>query len=207
MEQTAAGSLAGLIAGMSLVELTAVAFAVAYLVLAVRQIIWCWPAALVSVALSLLLFYDARLYMEALLQVFYFAMGIYGWQQWVRGGEAHEGVAVHWWDARAHAFALVVIAAASAAFGAVLSARTDAALPYADSFTTVAAVIATFMVARKVIENWIYWFVIDSVSIYLYWQRGLPLYALLFVLYLVLIVVGFRAWLVDSRADEAAADA
>jgi len=207
MEQSVAGSLAGVLAAMSALELAAVVFAVAYLVLAVRQIIWCWPAALVSVALSLVLFYDARLYMESLLQVFYFAMGVYGWQQWARGGESGHGVAVRWWDPRAHALAVAAIVAASAAFGALLAARTDAALPYADSFTTVAAVIATFMVAKKVIENWIYWFVIDSVSIYLYWQRGLPLYALLFVLYLVLIVIGFRAWLGDWRAAEATADA
>ena len=81
---------------------------------------------------------------------------------------------------------------------AILTAA-DAAFPYLDSFTTVAAVVTTYMVAKKVLENWIYWFVIDSVSVYLYAARELPLYAALFVFYLVLIVIGFRQWLADWR--------
>jgi nicotinamide mononucleotide transporter len=78
--------------------------------------------------------------------------------------------------------------------------RTDAAFPYFDSFTTVAAIVTTYMVARKVLENWLYWFVIDSISVYLYLARGLTLTALLFVLYLVLIVIGWRRWWLDWRA-------
>ena len=191
---------------MTLVELVAVVFAVAYLVLAVRQNVWCWPAALVSVVLSLVLFWDARLVMETVLQIFYFAMGVYGWRQWLAGGATGTGVRVHWWPVGRHAVALGLIAILTAAFGMLLTS-TDAALPYVDSFTTVGAIVATFMVARKVIENWIYWFVIDSVSIYVYWQRELPLYALLFVFYLVLIVLGYRAWLADWRAHAGPVDA
>ena len=67
-------------------------------------------------------------------------------------------------------------------------------MPYIDSFTTWAAIVTTWMVAKKIIQNWHYWFVIDSVSVYLYVSRGLWLTALLFVLYLVLIVIGYRAW-------------
>ena len=78
--------------------------------------------------------------------------------------------------------------------------HTNAAFPYADSFTTVAAIVTTFMVARKVLENWGYWFVIDSISVYLYAARELYLTALLFVLYLILIVIGFRSWYRDYRA-------
>ena len=70
----------------------------------------------------------------------------------------------------------------------------DAALPWLDSFTTVAAVVATWMVARKIFENWLYWFVIDSVSIYLYLSRDLPLTAILFAGYLVMIVIGSLRW-------------
>jgi nicotinamide mononucleotide transporter len=190
---------------MTVVESVAVVLAVVYLVLAVRQNIWCWPAALVSVALSLVLFWDARLLMESALQVFYFAMGVYGWREWRVGGESGTGVRVHWWTSRQHGLALGTIVVLSAVFGTLLT-PTSAALPYADSFTTVGAIVTTFMVARKVIENWIYWFVIDSVSIYLYLNRGLWLYAGLFVVYLVLIVIGFRAWLDDAR-EPVAADA
>ena len=193
--------LTELIAGISLLEGASVAFAVAYLVLVIRQNILCWPAALISVLLSLVLFYEVSLYMESALQIFYAGMAVYGWQQWRRGGADNKGVRIRTWPLRVHAVVLALIVALSAAFGWFLSG-TDAAFPYLDSFTTVAAVVTTYMVAKKVLENWIYWFVIDSVSVYLYAARELPLYAALFVFYLVLIVIGFRQWLADWRKPE-----
>ena len=72
--------------------------------------------------------------------------------------------------------------------------HTGAAFPYADSFTTVAAILATYMVARKVLENWIYWFAIDSISVYLFLSRELYLTAFLFLIYLFIIVFGYRSW-------------
>jgi nicotinamide mononucleotide transporter len=81
---------------------------------------------------------------------------------------------------------------------------TDAVFPYLDSFTTVAAVVTTYMVARKVLENWVYWFVIDSVAIYLYIARELYLTSALFIVYLVLVVAGFRRWRREWRAEAAA---
>ena len=194
--------LTELLAGVSLLEGAAVAFAVAYLVLVIRQNILCWAAALISVLLSLILFYEVALYMESVLQVFYAGMAVYGWQQWQSGGADKQGVRISTWPLRVHAIVLGLVVALSAAFGWFLSG-TDAAFPYLDSFTTVAAVITTWMVAKKVLENWVYWFVIDSVSVYLYAARELPLYAALFVFYLVLIVIGFRQWLADWRKEQA----
>ena len=191
-----------LLASISWTEVGAVVFAIAYLVLAIRQSVLCWPAALISVGLFLVLFYDARLYMEAALQIFYIAMAVYGWYQWRLGGTEHTGVKITLWNARAHVVTIVTIIVLSAGFGAVLSARTDAALPYADSFTTIGAVVATYMVARKVLENWIYWFVLDGVSVFVYVARELYLSALLFVLYLVLIVIGYRSWRQDFRVQQ-----
>jgi len=179
---------------------------VAYLALAIRQSLWCWPAALVSVALWAVVALDAKLYMDAALQVFYFAMGIYGWQQWARGGAHGTGVRVHRWPWRRHAVAIAAIGVISIGFGAAL-ATTDAEFPYLDSLTTVAAVVATFMVARKLIENWFYWFVIDAIYIYLYVARGLDWYAGLYAVYLVMIVIGFRAWLVRLRSEAGVAGA
>ena len=193
--------MSDLFASVSWTETGAVIFAIAYLALAIRQSVLCWPAALISVALFLVLFYEARLYMEAALQIFYIAMAVYGWYQWRLGGAEHTGVEITLWSARAHVVTIVAIVVLSAGFGAALSARTDAALPYADSFTTIGALVATYMVARKVLENWIYWFVLDSVSVFVYVARELYLSALLFVLYLVLIVIGYRRWRQDFRAQ------
>src|SRR5690606_18159141 len=186
---------------MLALELTAVALAVAYLVLAIRQSLWCWPAAFVSVSLYVVITIDARLYMDALLQVFYAAMAVYGWLQWRRGGPGGQGVAVGTWPLRNHALAIGGTLAATLAVGRWLAENTDAAFPYIDSFTTIGSVVTTYMVAKKVLENWIYWFVIDSLYVYVYAARGLVPTALLFTFYVVLVVIGFRQWLRDWRAQ------
>lgn len=175
-------------------ELLAVALAVLYLLLAIRQNIWCWAAAAVSTGLYLFIMYHARLYMESALQVFYLAMAAYGWYQWRRGGADHTGVQVTTWPWRFHLLAASMVFALVFASGFLLERYSDAALPFADAFTTWAAVVATWMVARKILENWIYWFVIDSVSVYLYLSRELYFTAALFVAYLVMIVFGYRSW-------------
>ena len=197
-------SLAAALATMSWLEIASVAFGLAYLVLAVRQNILCWAAALISTLLSLVLFYDARLYPETALQVFYAAMAVYGWWQWRHGGRPGERVEpqlpVSVWPWRYHALAVAGSIAAALALGTALS-HTNAAFPYLDSFTSVGAVITTYMVAKKVLENWVYWLVIDGITLYIYWQRSLYLYAALFVVYLVLVVVGFYRWHRDWRAQ------
>lgn len=200
--------LAAQAASMSAAEALAVALAVGYLVLAVRQNIWCWVCAFFSTALYIWLFHGAALFMESALNVFYLVMAVYGWYEWRYGGARHAGLPVTVWPLGWHAAALAVIAALSLASGAWLAANTGAAFPYLDSLTTWSAVWATFLVARKVLENWVYWFVIDALSVYLYFSRGLPLTALLFCFYLVLIPIGFLAWRKDyarTRASLAAA--
>ncbi|MFK7885964.1 MAG: nicotinamide riboside transporter PnuC [Gammaproteobacteria bacterium] len=183
-------------------ETLAVVAAIAYLVLAIRQNIWCWAAALVSTSVYLYVFYAARLYMETGLQVFYIAMAFYGWYQW-RQGDHGDGIAVSSWGVQQHVLALAVILSLTALSTLVLGKYTDAAMPLLDSLTTWGSVVATYMVARKVFENWHYWFVIDSLSIYLYMSRDLKQTALLFVLYLVLIVFGVRAWRKDLHQSPA----
>ena len=203
--------MAALFAGMSPLEAVAVVLAIVYLVLAIRQISFCWVAAFGSAILSIFVFADARLYMQAALQIFYAAMAVYGWLQWTRGIGAHAGapVHVHVWPLQRHLLALSVVGVVSAVLAWVMS-HTSQALPILDSFATVASILTTWMVAQKLLENWIYWFVIDSASIYLYVSQGLLLYAGLFVVYLVLVVIGFRQWraeLVRSRAVSPAMEA
>lgn len=190
---------------MTGVETAAVVLAIAYLLLAMRQNIWCWACAMGSTAIYLFVFYDARLYMEAALQVFYFAMAIYGWYQWRYGVAQGASLRVHTWSWQRHVAAATVIGMLAGASAMLLSRYTDAALPLADSFTTWGGVVATYMVARKVLENWHYWFVIDAVSVWLYLERGLYQTAALFVLYLVLIVFGYLAWRRDLKTAPAAA--
>ncbi len=174
--------------------------AIAYLLLAIRENPWCWAMAIGSTSIYTVLMYSAGLYMESALQLFYIAIAVYGWHQWVTGGGAavtgtpHSALTVRRWPWRAHSVAIPGTIAVAAVSGWLLSRYSSAALPYLDSFTTFAAIVATWMVARKILENWLYWFVIDSVSVYLYISRGLYLTAALFCGYLVLIVFGYRAW-------------
>ena len=198
--------LIALVRGVSPLEAAAVGFGVLYLVLAIRQNILCWPAGLIGALLSVLLLFEARLYGESALQIFYAAMSVYGWQQWRAGrnGDARAELPVRTWPTSAHAAALGGSLAAAAALGWAMS-HTPAQFPYADAWVTVASLVTTYMVAKKVLENWAYWFVIDGLSVYLSFARSLPLYAALNVLYLVMIVIGFYRWHRDWRAQPALA--
>jgi nicotinamide mononucleotide transporter len=187
---------------LSVAEVVAVVLAVTYLLLVIYQKILCWAAAFGSVLIYLVIFFDARLYMESVLQIFYAAMAVYGWYQWRYGGDTHQGLRIATWRPRTHAVVIVAILCLTALFGSALSA-TDAAFPYLDSFTTVAAVVATYMVTRKILENWIYWFVIDALSVFLYASRDLYLTAGLYILYLAMIVIGFRRWWRDWHVERA----
>jgi nicotinamide mononucleotide transporter len=183
-------------------EAIAVLLAIAYLVLAIRQNILCWAAALASTSIYLVLMLQVGLYMESALQLFYMAMAVYGWYAWRQGPEPGQELPVTSWPPAFNLPPLLLIALLTLISGYLLDRNTAAALPYLDSFTTWGAVISTWMVARKIIQNWHYWFVIDSVSVYLYMSRGLWLTALLFLLYLVLIIIGYRAWLASMIATQ-----
>ena len=178
----------------SLLELLAVVFAVAYLILAVRENSLCWYAAAISTLIFLFIFWDVKLYMESGLQIYYLAMAFYGWYQWRDAQTETASLQVSKWSARQHVVALALIATLTYVSGSLLNSGTDANLPFLDSFTTWASVVTTFMVARKILENWIYWLVIDSVSIYLYLDRELYFTSLLFAIYIVIIFFGWFAW-------------
>ena len=188
-------------AALSIAEAVGVLLAIAYLLLAIRQNILCWAAAFISSLTFTVVFYSALLYMESALQIFYAAMAVYGWYQWRYAGDRGTGAKIHTWKIVRHVQVVAGISVTALLVGWFMS-KTDAAFPYADAYTTVAAIVTTFMVARKVLENWLYWFVIDSISVYLYVARELYLTALLFVLYLVLILIGYRRWRRDYLADE-----
>jgi nicotinamide mononucleotide transporter len=187
-------TLATAAAAMTGWEMVAVLLLVAYLLLAIRQNSLCWPAAIAGSAIYVFLMYGAGLYMESALQVFYIGMAVYGWWSWRHGWAENHALPVTSWPLAFHIPVLVLIAVLTFLSGYLLSHYSDAAFPYMDSFTTWAAIVTTWMVARKILQNWHYWFVIDAISVYLYSSRGLYLTALLFCVYLVLIVIGYRAW-------------
>lgn len=175
-------------------ELVSVVFGLIYIVLAARENSWCWPAALVGTGTAILLFWDVSLVMESALNVYYLGMALFGWWQWRYGSDTGSELAISRWSWRQHLFAIGLIIVLTLASGLWLTVYTEAALPYVDSFTTWSAVITTWMVTRKILQNWLYWIVIDSVSVWLFWQKELYLYAALFVLYTVIAVFGYYQW-------------
>ncbi|MDG1114187.1 MAG: nicotinamide riboside transporter PnuC [Pseudomonadales bacterium] len=179
----------------SALEMFAVGLALAYLILAVRENIWCWAAAAASTVIYLYLFFDVALYAESALQVYYLAMAGYGYYQWrLRPMQAFKPIRK--WSLKHHSAALLAILISTGLVGVLLTA-TDSQAPFLDAFTTCGSLIATYMVTQKILENWGYWFVVDSASIVLYLDRGLYFTALLFTVYLVIIIFGYLRW---SRA-------
>lgn len=189
-------------AATSAFEAVAATLGLVYLVLVIRQNRWCWAAAFVSTLMYLWVFATARLYMQAALQGYYVAIAVYGWVIW-RGGEGRPALAVTRWTWRRHAVGIVAVGTATAASGWWLARGTDSAQPVLDSFTTWASVYTTLLVARKVLENWAWWLVVDALIAVLCWRQQLYSTAALYALYLVLVLVGWRAWQRDWRRGHA----
>ena len=170
------------------------ALAVAYLLLALKQNKLCWFAWIASSILYLYVMYQAGLYMESLLQVFYLCMGFYGLSQWTKTINNNQNTYVDIWSIGNHIFAISLIIVLSFLSGILLSNFSNAALPFIDAFTTWGAIVASYMVAKKILENWIYWFVIDFISVFIFASRGLYFTSALFVTYLVIIYFGYKSW-------------
>lgn len=186
-------------------ELLAVVLGVAYLLLAMRESLWCWHAAFWSTLIYLFLFWHADLPMEAALQLYYLAMALYGWWHWKHGAtDRTDALPIRRWAWRNHVLAIALLLGASALSGSMLSAYGLGRLPYVDSFTTWGAVLSTWMVTQKLLENWLYWLVVDAIALYLYVDRGLYLTSLLFLVYLVIVVFGYLEWRRHYREQAAA---
>lgn len=177
----------------ALIEWLAVAFGLAYLILAMREHIACWIMAFISTSLFLWLFWEAKLIMESALQVYYLIMAVYGYWQWTSGEQGQQRT-IQTLGLLQHAFIVAGIAVLTLGSGYWLAHNTDAVQPYLDSFTTWGAIITTYLVAIKVLENWLYWIVIDLASMQLYANSELWVTVGLFGLYVVLAVLGYWTW-------------
>ena len=185
------------------IEITAVVLAILYLVLAVKQNILCWVCGIISSVLYCFIMRSAGLYMEAYLQIFYVFMGFYGWSQWKTKTSNTSNFLVNTWNKSQHLFATSMVLMLSIISATMLRFFTDAALPFLDALVTWGAVVATYMVAKKLLENWIYWIVIDSISIFLFISRGLFPTAFLFGIYIIIIIYGYRSWSKKFQEDNA----
>jgi len=177
----------------SALEAASVVLGLVYLLLAVKRQRWCWVAGGLSSAIVLYLSLGAQLPMQAALNGYYVAMSFYGWWRWTQD-QAGTAPSVSLLPLRFHIAACLGIVAVSALTAQWLASETNAAWPYLDSFTTWGSLFTTWLVARSKLENWVYWLVIDSILAFLFAMQGLVLLALLFVVYLGIVIAGFFSW-------------
>ena len=173
-------------------EIFAVIFALLYLFLAMKQNIACWYAAFISTLIYIIIYWDVSLYMESLLNFYYLLMAIYGWINWNKKSQIDKNYVISW-SYQNHILVILLILILTVISGFSLQ-KTDAVYPYLDSFTTWASVITTFMVTQKILSNWIFWIIINSVAIFLNFDRELYLTVILLMTYQVMSIYGYYQW-------------
>lgn len=183
---------------MSAVELTAATLALACVVLAMRVNPLSWIAAFVSAALYASVFFDSRLYTEAAFQIVVMGLSISGFRKWSQGAKEQGGergvLPISRLGVRYHAAIALSCALVGSAVGGLLAVYSDSDVPYLDANITVFSVVATFLGTRKILENWLYWLVIDIVSSGVYIFKGLWITAVLYGVYVVLAWLGYTEW-------------
>jgi len=175
-------------------ELVAVVLTLVAVYLTTRQNIWCWPLGMVSVTLYALVFYQAKLYADMGLQGLYFALAVYGWWAWLRGGEAHGELGVSQASNRARVVLAAIAVLAGITLGQTLDRFTDASLPFMDSILTSSSIVAQWMQTRKLLEAWLVWLAVDVFYVGMFAYKGLYPTAGLYAIFLYLAVRGFVEW-------------
>lgn len=178
------------------IELFGAIFGLLYIVLSIKQNIWCWPVGLITSALYIYVFFVTKFYADMGLQVYYLVVSIYGWYFWMFGGKSKKKDDLKISNVGFRRFLYLAVATA-VLFGIIafiLVNFTDSEIPYWDAFTTAGSFVATWMLARKIIEHWLIWIIVDSVSLGLYIYKGLYATVILFAVYTLLAVIGYIEW-------------
>lgn len=182
--------------GTHYVEILGVIFSILYLFFSIRQNILLWPLGMASALLYMVVFFQSKFYAAMGLNGYYVVISVYGWFLWKRGsGEGGSELPVSRLGLRNGLLLLGITAAAFAGIGMLLKSYTDSPVPYWDAFTTALSFTATWLLARKILENWILWIIVDLVSMGLYLYRGLYPTFLLFAIYTTMAVIGYFKWL------------
>jgi nicotinamide mononucleotide transporter len=179
---------------MSWLEMVAVVLGLVNVTLVVRRSLWNYPFGLVMVALYAHIFFGARLYSDALLQLFFFVVQIYGWAHWRRSAAEDGEIRVERLGPRARLAWLAGSAAATAAWGWGMHRFTGAAFPWWDAGVAILSVAAQLLMTRRFLENWVLWIAVDVLAIGLYAAKGLWLTAALYCVFLLLAIWGLVGW-------------
>jgi nicotinamide mononucleotide transporter len=185
-------------AAATLIESAAFVLALGYVLLSIRQIVWAWPLMIAGSVLYALLFAAAKLYGQMALQVMFVAVALWGWWQWKFGRKAERPLAVSGLPLRIQSWLICAWLAAAFLSAVALARLTDAAAPWLDAFTTTGSLVAQLLTARKYVEAWPAWIIVNAVSVALFAGQQLWLTTLLYGVFLLLSAVGWAAWRRDS---------
>ncbi|MDA3953885.1 MAG: nicotinamide riboside transporter PnuC [Bacteroidales bacterium] len=178
------------------IELLGLIFGLLYIVLSIKQNIWCWPIGFITSALYVYVFLVTKFYADMGLQVYYLLVSIYGWYNWMFGARSkiQDDLKISKINLKLGINLIIVTILLFGVIAFILVNYTDSEIPYWDSFTTAASFVATWMLAKKIIEHWIIWVVVDLVSLSLYIYKGLYPTVILFAVYTILAILGFIEW-------------
>lgn len=175
-------------------EIISVVFGVFYLVLMVRENIWCWIFGIMASAITILLYIHVTLYLEAILNFYYILAGIYGWTYWHKHKEKNKKTPVVEWKTNYHIINIMSGIVLSLILGYLMHDFTDSQRPYIDATVTVFSFSATYLEARKVLSTWYYWFCLNAFSIWLMMDRELYFFSILSVFYTLMCISGYLHW-------------
>ncbi len=175
-------------------EVSASLLGIGYVILAARESQWCWPLAFISTSIYTLLFWEGQLPMQALLNFYYMGMAIYGYLLWRKHGNNEDDLPITSWSWSKQALFLIIGIALTIATAQYLEFINVSQNPYLDAGVSVFSVMNTLLMAKKVIQNWLYWVVIDAAAIVFYAQNGYYATIVMYSVYLILAVVGFISW-------------
>ena len=181
-------------AAMPAWEITAVIFGIAYVLLAAKESLWAWFFAFFGTLIYTILFWEGALLSSALLNFYYMIMALYGFILWKGGKQSNEELAITSWSLSKNITVIILGTIISVVVGYLSSTYTPAKFAYLDGFVMIFSVIATWMLAHKVLENWLFWIVIDAAAVVLYWKSGYHATIVLFAFYTILAFYGHISW-------------
>jgi nicotinamide mononucleotide transporter len=187
------------LAQMSWLEAIAVFFGIASVIYSMKENIWVYPTGIISTLIYVWICLEFKLYADMGINAYYFSMSIYGWYVWTHPKDGKEILPVTWLKPKGWLIAMAIFVVSYFVLSYVLKDFTDSDVPYWDSFTTASAFLGMWLMAKKKIENWIFWIITDIVAVPLYFYKGLILTSFQFLFFTVLAILGLLAWIKSYR--------
>ncbi|MEM6766362.1 MAG: nicotinamide riboside transporter PnuC [Bacteroidota bacterium] len=179
---------------LKLLEIIGLISGILYVILASRENIWCWPVGILGSIATMIVTYQSKLYLDAGLFVYYILIGFYGWYLWSGRNKTQKILTISQISVTLLVMLVILGVIFTTGLGQLLALYTDASIPYWDAFTTGFSLVATYMQAKKFLENWILWIIVDAIYIGVYFYKDLQYLAILSIFYTVLAVYGFINW-------------